>query len=79
MLSRNQFSSSKLHGAEKASLKIFVHQALKATLAGRRLCEKAIAAVMEHEKMLLNGISKDALSVATKVMQLIESNRQRED
>jgi hypothetical protein len=34
---------------------------------------------MEHEKMLLNGISKDALSVATKVMQMIESNRQRED
>ncbi|MEE4015040.1 MarR family transcriptional regulator [Roseibium sp. FZY0029] len=53
--------------------------ALKATLAGRRLCEKAMAAVTAHEKRLLSGISPDALKGATKVMQMIESNRQRED
>jgi len=52
--------------------------ALKATLAGRRLCEKAVAAVTAHEKLLLKGISPDALTTAMKVMQLIESNRLRE-
>lgn len=52
--------------------------ALKATLAGRRLCEKAVAAVAAHEKLLLKGISPDALTTAMKVMQLIESNRLRE-
>ncbi|WP_428670971.1 MarR family winged helix-turn-helix transcriptional regulator [Roseibium sp.] len=51
--------------------------ALKATLAGRHLCEKAVAAVTAHEKLLLKGISPDALEVAVKVMQMIEANRQR--
>ncbi len=53
--------------------------ALKATLAGRRLCEKAVAAVAAHEKQFLRGISPDALEVAMKVMQLIETNCQRHD
>jgi len=52
--------------------------ALKATLAGRRLCEKAVAAVLEHEQRLLRGIDPDALETGMKVMQLIEANRQRE-
>ena len=52
--------------------------ALKPTLAGRRLCEKAIAAVSAHEKALLKGVNPDALARAMKVMQLIENNRQRE-
>jgi DNA-binding MarR family transcriptional regulator len=51
--------------------------ALKATLAGRRLCEKAAAAVAAHEQLLLTGISPDALTTAVKVMQLIETNRHR--
>ncbi len=51
--------------------------ALKATLAGRQLCEKAVAAVAAHEKALLQGVSPDALSVAMKVMQLIEANRRQ--
>lgn len=52
--------------------------ALKATLAGRRLCEKAVAAVRDHEERLLHGINPDALKTAMKVMQLIEGNRRRE-
>lgn len=52
--------------------------ALKATLAGRRLCEKAVAAVQAHEERLFQGISPDALKTARKVMQLIEANGQRE-
>lgn len=52
--------------------------ALKATLAGRRLCEKAVAAVQAHEERLLQGINPDALRTAMKVMQLIEANRYRE-
>ncbi|MHA7776734.1 MarR family winged helix-turn-helix transcriptional regulator [Roseibium sp. M-1] len=51
--------------------------ALKATLAGRRLCEKASAAVAAHEQLLLKGISPDALTTTVKVMQQIETNRHR--
>ncbi len=52
--------------------------ALKATLAGRHLCDNAIAAVKLHENRLTQGISPDALTSAMKVMQLIEANRSRE-
>ncbi|WP_269585872.1 MarR family winged helix-turn-helix transcriptional regulator [Roseibium sp. Sym1] len=52
--------------------------ALKATLAGRRLYEQAVAAVETHEQRLLRGINPDALRTAMKVMQLIEANRQQE-
>jgi len=51
--------------------------ALKATLLGRQLCEKAVAAVQAHEEALMQGISPDALSLAMKVMQQIEANRRR--
>jgi len=52
--------------------------ALKATLGGRRLYDKAVAAVQAHEERLMQGISPDALKTAMKVMHLIEANRQRE-
>lgn len=52
--------------------------ALKATLAGRHLLEKAIAAVRAHEDRLTQGISEDALTTAMKVMQLIEANHRRD-
>lgn len=52
--------------------------ALKATLAGRQLYEKAVAAVQAHEDRLVQGITPEALKGAMKVMQLIEANRRRE-
>lgn len=52
--------------------------ALKATLAGQRLCQKAVGAVRAHEEAMMRGISADALATARKVMQLIEANGRRE-
>lgn len=52
--------------------------ALKATLAGRQLYEKAVAAVQAHEDRLVQGITPEALKGAMQVMQLIEANRRRE-
>jgi len=52
--------------------------ALKATLAGRRLYEKSIAAVTAHEEAFLQGIDAEALAAAMEVMRRIEKNRQRE-
>lgn len=52
--------------------------AMKPTLAGRRLCDKAVAAVTAHEKALLEGIAVDARATAMDVMRRIEKNRQRE-
>lgn len=51
--------------------------ALMPTLAGRRLCEKAVAAAEAHEKRLLRDLNPDAQAMAMKVMQLIENNRRR--
>lgn len=51
--------------------------ALKATLVGRQLYEKAVAAVQAHEDRLVQGISPEALKGAMTVMQLIEANRRR--
>lgn len=49
--------------------------ALKATLAGRRLCEKAVDAVSNHEAKLLEGISPEQRAVMMEVMRTIEANR----
>ncbi|MBN9673804.1 MarR family winged helix-turn-helix transcriptional regulator [Roseibium aggregatum] len=49
--------------------------ALKATLSGRRLCEKAVAAVSKHEEHLLRGIGPEDRAVAIEVMRRIEANR----
>ncbi|WP_299815886.1 MarR family winged helix-turn-helix transcriptional regulator [uncultured Roseibium sp.] len=52
--------------------------ALKATLAGRRLYEKSVAAVSAHEKAFLQGVDAEAFAVAMNVMQRVEKNRQRQ-
>ncbi|TYC63577.1 MarR family transcriptional regulator [Rhodobacterales bacterium] len=53
--------------------------ALKATLAGTRLCEKAIAAVSAHETGLLEGVAEEAKAGAMEVMRRIEMNFRRND
>jgi len=51
--------------------------ALKATLAGRHLCEKAVAAVSDHEETLLRGVRPEDRTVAMEVMRRIEANREQ--
>ncbi len=46
--------------------------ALKATLAGRRLCEKAVKADHAHEAALLSGLSEKDRALIGKVMARIE-------
>ena len=52
--------------------------ALKATLAGRQLCDKAIAAVSAHEERLLRDIDDVALTSMLTAMQMIRKARQEE-
>jgi len=47
---------------------------LKATLAGRQLCEKAVEAVKAHEERLLRGIDENVRSEMLKAMRLIETS-----
>lgn len=51
--------------------------ALKATLAGRRLYEKAVAAVTAHESALLGGMDETTRATVITAMKQIE-NSQRE-
>lgn len=46
---------------------------LKATLAGRRLCEKAFIAVTAHEKVLFEGIDEETRSKIVHAMQHLEA------
>lgn len=48
--------------------------ALTATLAGQRLCQKAVQAVTEHEAALLAGIEPEQLDVMTALMSKIREN-----
>ena len=52
--------------------------ALKATLAGRQLCDKAITAVSAHEERLLRDIDDVALATMLTAMQMIRKARQEE-
>lgn len=45
---------------------------LKATLAGRQLCEKAVAAVKAHEERLLRGLDDEAVAGMIRALQVIE-------
>ena len=47
---------------------------LKATLAGRQLCEKAVAAVTAHEQRLLRGLDDEARESVVNAMRLIETS-----
>lgn len=46
--------------------------ALRATLAGRRLCEKAVAAARAHEKSLLAGLDAAEVAALISALQKIE-------
>ena len=46
--------------------------ALKATLAGRQLYEKSVAAVTAHEERLLNGVDEDTIATVLAAMKAIE-------
>lgn len=51
---------------------------LQATLAGRRLCDKAVAAVGAHEEALFEGIDKNTRSSIVEALNQIEA-KARED
>ena len=51
--------------------------ALKATLQGRQLCDKAIKAVVAHEKQLLCDIDLDARANLVAALKLIEARLKR--
>jgi len=51
--------------------------ALKATLAGRQLYDKAVAAVTAHEEKLLAGLDADAIETVIAAMKAIEHTRDR--
>ena len=51
--------------------------ALEATVAGKRLCGKAITAVAAHEEKLLTGLGAETRAAAIEAMQRIENGRQR--
>lgn len=48
--------------------------ALKATLAGRQLCEKAVAAVTAHEQRLLENMDATTRDTVIAAMQLIQKS-----
>lgn len=52
--------------------------ALKATLAGRQLYEKAIAAVTAHEEHLLVGLDAGTRDTVISVLKVIETTRSKE-
>lgn len=45
--------------------------ALRATLAGQRLCEKAMAAVQAHEERVLRGLSEDERDILMRALQTV--------
>ena len=45
--------------------------ALNVTLAGRRLCEKAMAAVERHEEQMFRGLSPEMRSTVAEAMVII--------
>ena len=49
--------------------------ALKATEAGHRLYEEAVAAVMEHERKILTGLEDEALATVIATMKSIEKSK----
>ena len=49
--------------------------ALNPTLAGRRLCEKAVAAVAAHEDRLLAGLDAEALATTIAALQQIQKRQ----
>ena len=51
--------------------------ALKATLAGRRLYQKATTAVTAHEEQLLQGIDQDTRNLMIAAMKLVENSQRR--
>ncbi len=51
--------------------------ALKVTLAGRRLYDKAVAAVTAHEAALLQGIPEDTRETVFATLKRIEQNQKR--
>jgi DNA-binding MarR family transcriptional regulator len=48
--------------------------ALQVTLAGRRLCDKATAALQLHERSFLETVDQDAKETMLQVLNLIETN-----
>lgn len=52
--------------------------ALKATLAGRQLYEKSVAAVTAHEERLLRGVDDDTIATVLAAMKTIEKAKQRD-
>ncbi|WP_372884053.1 MarR family winged helix-turn-helix transcriptional regulator [Shimia sp.] len=50
--------------------------ALKATLAGLRLYDRAVAAVAAHEARLLDGIDQDSIATVLAALKTIENARQ---
>lgn len=53
--------------------------ALRATLAGRRLCEKALRAVIAHETRVLRRLSGDEISTLVSALQAIRRGAEKED
>ncbi|WP_243612770.1 MarR family winged helix-turn-helix transcriptional regulator [Shimia aestuarii] len=51
--------------------------ALHVTLAGRQLCDKAVAAVTAHEDQLLEGLEEDAIKSMIAAMKHIEKRQGR--
>ena len=49
--------------------------ALRATRAGRRLCEKAVAAVKAHEAKLMRGLGKNGQAELISALQVVEQGR----
>lgn len=49
--------------------------ALKATLLGRRLCEQAVAAVIEHEAKLFDGLDEDTLATVLAALKTIQATK----
>ncbi|WP_136442650.1 MarR family winged helix-turn-helix transcriptional regulator [Pacificoceanicola onchidii] len=52
--------------------------ALKATLAGRRLSEQAVAAVTAHEDRLMRGLDDGALETLRHALKTIEARKRRD-
>lgn len=52
--------------------------AINVTLAGRRLCEKAMAAVQRHEKKIFQGLSPEMREAVAEAMLIIRQTRDGE-
>ena len=51
--------------------------ALHVTLAGRQLCDKAVAAVTAHENQLLEGLDEEAIQTMIAAMKQIQKRQRR--